>query len=139
MSHLMIIDDDEDFAAAAATVLRDAGHDVTVELNVTSAEKSLINRKPDLIILDVIFPENDSAGFEFARKIKHSDRDIKDIPILILTAVNSSFSLGFSSNDIDEDWLPIETFIEKPVDFDILEKKINTIIEENNRLRNNIL
>lgn len=131
MSHLMIIDDDIDFASAAATVLQDAGHEVTIELNTTSAENSILNRQPDLIILDVMFPENDSAGFEFARKIKHSDGDIKNIPILLLTAVNSSFPLGFSSNDIDEDWLPIETFMEKPVDFDILVKKINTIIAEN--------
>ena len=131
MSYILIIDDDEDFSSAAAMVLRDAGHEVAAELDINSAENSIKQRQPDLIILDVMFPENDSAGFEFARKIKHSKDNITDIPILMLTAVNSSFPLGFSSSDIDEDWLPVDTFIEKPIDFEIFVQKINKLISEN--------
>ena len=101
MSYLLIIDDDEDFAVAAATVLRDAGYEVQIEMNIQSAEKSMKNRQPDLIILDVMFPENGTAGFELARKLKHYDKQLKDIPILMLTAVNEKFPLGFSSTDID--------------------------------------
>ena len=128
MSYLLIIDDDEDFAVAAATVLRDAGYEVQIEMNIQSAEKSMKNRQPDLIILDVMFPENGTAGFELARKLKHYDKQLKDIPILMLTAVNSRFPLGFSSTDIDDYWLPVEDFLEKPVDFDILKKKVDNLI-----------
>ncbi len=128
MSYLLIIDDDEDFAVAAATVLRDAGYEVQIEMNIQSAEKSMKNRRPDLIILDVMFPENGTAGFELARKLKHYDKQLKDIPILMLTAVNSRFPLGFSSTDIDDYWLPVEDFLEKPVDLDILKKKVDNLI-----------
>ncbi len=128
MSYLLIIDDDEDFAVAAATVLRDAGYEVQIEMNIQSAEKSMKNRQPDLIILDVMFPENGTAGFELARKLKHYDKQLKDIPILMLTAVNSRFPLGFSSTDIDDYWLPVEDFLEKPVDLDILKKKVDNLI-----------
>ena len=128
MSYLMIIDDDEDFATAAATVLRDTGHEVKIELDIKSAEKSMNKRQPDIIILDVMFPENNSAGFELACKMKHYNGKFKNIPVLMLTAVNEKFPLGFSSTDIDEYWLPVEDFLEKPVDLDLLSNKVSTML-----------
>ena len=128
MSYLLIIDDDEDFAKAEAAVLSDAGHEVEIELNIKGAEKSMLKRKPDLIILDVMFPESSSAGFELARKIVHFDEKLKDIPIIMLTAINSEFPLGFNSRDINNYWLPVTEFLEKPVDLDILNKKVSDML-----------
>ncbi len=124
MPYLLIIDDDEDFTFAVATMLRNVGYEVAVELDVQNAINSLKNRPPDLIILDVMFPENNAAGFELARKIKQGDEQLKDIPILMLTAVNSKFSLGFSDSNIDNHWLPVEYFLEKPIDLDMLNDKV---------------
>ena len=39
MASILIVDDDEDFAMATATVLRNSGHEVHIELNIKSAEK----------------------------------------------------------------------------------------------------
>jgi len=128
MSYILIIDDDEDFSIATATVLRNAGHDVDIELGIDNAEKSIYTRRPDLIILDVMFPESDSAGFAFARKLRHFDEKLGNIPILMLTAVNSKFPLGFNTSDIDENWLPVESFLEKPVDLDVLSNTVSSII-----------
>lgn len=128
MAHLMIVDDDEDFASAAATVLRQAGHEVQVELETDNAIKRMVEAKPDLVILDVMFPEDSSAGFELARAMRHRNEELKNIPILMLTAVNAKFPLGFSSRDIDDTWLPIEDFLEKPVDFDVLTDKVASLL-----------
>ena len=128
MSYVLIIDDDEDFADTAATILRDAGYEVHSELGIENAEKSMKSRRPDLIILDVMFPESSSAGFTLARKIRHFDEELKDIPILMLTAVNVKFPLGFSSRDIDDTWLPVNDFLEKPVNFDILRNKVSAML-----------
>ena len=128
MSYLLIIDDDEDFAKAEAAILSDAGHEVEIELNIKGGEKSMLKRKPDLIILDVMFPESSSAGFELARKMVHFDEKLKDIPILMLTAINSEFPLGFSSRDINNYWLPVTEFLEKPVDLDMLNKKVSDML-----------
>lgn len=69
------------------------------------------------MILDVMFPEDSSAGVDLARKIRHYPKRLQSIPSLMLTAANTGFPLGFSSRDVDEYWLPVSDFLEKPVDF----------------------
>jgi len=130
MAYIIIIDDDEDFANATATILRSDGHEVDIALDIPSATKAIEQRAPDLAVLDVMFPEDSSAGFDFARRIRQYDSELKNIPILMLTAVNQEFPLGFNPNDIDEKWLPVQMFVEKPVDFDILKQKVREILEK---------
>ena len=133
MAYLMIVDDDEDFASAVQKVLADAGHEVQIELDPSSAVKSMEQRPPDLVILDVMFPESSSAGFELARTIKHFNEKLKGIPVLMLTAVNVAFTLGFGSRDIDETWMPVADFLEKPVDLDVLVNRVTTMLEDRDR------
>lgn len=130
MAYLMIVDDDEDFASAAAMVLRSAGHEVAIELDPKSAVKSMRERRPDLMILDVMFPEDVSGGFTLARIIQHDSESLKGMPILMLTAVNQKFPLGFGPNDIDGDWLPVADFVEKPVDLDVLRNKVSALLQK---------
>ena len=126
----MIVDDDEDFAAAAATVLRSAGHEVTIELGTQAAEEAMEQRRPELVILDVMFPEDVAAGFALARTMRHFNEKLKGIPILMLTAINQRFPLGFTSRDIDEDWLPVAEFAEKPIDLAVLVNRVNSLLEQ---------
>lgn len=130
MAHLMIIDDDEDFASAAATVLRDAGHSVEVCLDQATATARLGAMRPDLIILDVMFPESDSAGFDMARAIRHYTANLEGVPVLMVTAVNARYPLGFSARDIDDQWLPVSDFLEKPVDLDVLRNRVQALLAE---------
>ena len=129
MAYVTIIDDDEDFASAVAKVLRDGGHEVEIKLDIQSAVKSMEERRPDLLILDVMFPEDSTAGFTLARKMRHHSEKLKDIPILMLTAVNIKFPLGFSERDIDDHWLPVADFVEKPVDFDVFQSKVTALLQ----------
>ena len=128
MAYLLIVDDDEDFALATQTALESAGHEVAIELSATNAVAVMERRRPDAVILDVMFPEDPSAGFALARRVRHFSDKLKDVPILMLTAVNSRFPLGFSQTDIDEQWLPVTDFLEKPVDLDILLKRVSDIL-----------
>lgn len=135
MAYILIVDDDEDFASTAAIVLRKEGHDVEIELSPDDAEKSMENKTPDLVVLDVMFPEDDSAGFELARIIRHKSEMLKKVPILMLTAINTKFPLGFGTKDIDDDWLPVADFLEKPVDFDVLRHKVSTLLSVDKKAR----
>jgi CheY-like chemotaxis protein len=60
--------------------------------------------------------------------MRHKNNNLKDIPILMLTAINTKFPLGFGAKDIDEDWLPVTDFLEKPVDFDLLRQKVAQLL-----------
>lgn len=128
MAYIVIVDDDEDFASAAATALRNAGHEVQIEPDAAGAIGNMETRPPDLAILDVMFPENPSAGFELARTMRHDSEKLKTVPVLMLTAVNARFPLGFSDQDIDDTWLPVADFLEKPVDLDSLEDKVQALL-----------
>jgi CheY-like chemotaxis protein len=125
MAYLLIVDDDVDFAQAVATALRSRGHEVAVELDCEQVLPRIETRRPDAVILDVMFPESDVAGFEAARSIR---RTFGELPVLLLTAVNQSFPLGFSSKDLDPTWLPAAGFLEKPVDLEVLCGLVSTIL-----------
>ena len=128
MAYLLIVEDDEDLANAAARVLGDAGYEVEIALDTKTAMTSMEERHPDLVILDVMFPENPSAGLELALTVKHQREDLKEIPILMLTAVNTKYPLGLSSGDIDDNWMPVADFLEKPADFDQLLEKVADLL-----------
>jgi len=125
MAFLLVVDDDEEFADAVALVCRSEGHEVVVESRADGVEARIGARPPDLVILDVMFPEDPSAGFKIARTIH---KKLPDLPILMLTGVNQKFPLGFSNKDIESTWLPVSTFLEKPIDFDMLKQKVRLLL-----------
>lgn len=125
MAYLLIADDDPDFASSVATVCQAEGHEVVTVHTPADALASVAQRRPDGILLDVMFPEDPTAGFQVAREVR---RKFGEIPILLLTAVNQGFPLGFSHKDRDVDWLPVVDFVEKPVDFQVLREKIRALL-----------
>ena len=129
MAYVMIVDDDQDFAETIALVIKNEGHEVQNKYDTESAFESMQDRTPDLVLLDVMFPEDSSAGFELARAMRHENEKLKKVPILMLTAINAKFPLGFGPNDIDSDWMPVTDFLEKPVDFDILREKLAKLLK----------
>lgn len=133
MAYVMIVDDDEDFANAIATVVKSTGHETLIQLSTRLALQSVAQRKPDLMILDVMFPEDENAGFEFARELQKISKGKRDFPVLMLTAINTKTPLGFNSKDIDEDWLPVDDFVEKPVDLKLLATKVASLLEKNKK------
>jgi DNA-binding response OmpR family regulator len=124
----MIIDDDIDLAEATARVLRTEGHSVSVQLDTDTAFEKFKEDRPDMVILDVMFPGNSSGGFDLARRIA---KETRSVPILMLTAVNSHFQLDFSAGDIDQEWMPVTDFMEKPVDFEVMKKTVKSLLERN--------
>ena len=126
MAYVLIVDDDTDFAGAVSTLLKSHGHETDAE---TDAEKAVdrIGHVSDAVILDVMFPENDTAGFDVARAIR---RNFGGLPVVLLTAVNNTFPLGFSNKDRDGTWLPVAEFMEKPVDLNRLCEKIDKLVDK---------
>ena len=114
---IMIIDDDIDLVEALRLTLEDAGFVVIDAQEGKKGLDKMIKEKPDLVILDVMMGTQDE-GFHIAYQMRNNDA-IKDIPIIMLTAVGQETGFTFDK-DKDEDFLPVEEFIEKPVDPDKL-------------------
>ncbi len=127
MANIKIIDDDLEFAQNTAVLLQKEGHSVTIHDDTEGMVKDLVQNKPDLLILDVMFPENPAGGFDLARQIRKTE-EIKHLPIILLTAVNQEFPMDFSADDIDPDWMPVQDFVEKPVDTQELLNKIEKLL-----------
>ncbi|MBM4017568.1 MAG: response regulator [Planctomycetes bacterium] len=130
MAYVLIVDDDRDFADTAAAVLRQAGHDVSLVYDTEDALASMNRHRPDVLVLDVMFSEDISAGFALARAMRHHHEHLKGVPILMLTAVNTRFPLGFGRQDIDDEWLPVTDFLEKPVDLKRLVQRVAELLPD---------
>ena len=127
MANIKIIDDDIEFAENVQLILQQQGHTVSVRIEKDGAIEELKRDKPDLLILDVMFPDNPSGGFDLAREIR-STPEIEKLPIILLTGVNQQFPMDFSAEDKDPEWMPVQDFVEKPVDFDLLNKKVSELL-----------
>ena len=129
MAKVLIIDDDPDIVTAVRMTLESVGHNV---IDAPSGKEGLVTvktEKPDLIILDVMM-ETHTEGFQLALKLRSPDptseyTEFKDIPILMLTAIHSATPLRFEP---DVDYLPVELFVDKPIDPDDLIGKVEWIL-----------
>ena len=89
-------------------------------------------QKPDIILLDVTTTRK-SECFEVARKL-HKDKNLKNIPVIIVTGVRKEVSLpfGFEAGDA---WLPVKGVLEKPIKPNVLLKTVAQCIADNGRIR----
>ncbi len=128
MSKIMIIDDDRDIIDSISMVLQANDYTVCSKMDTENLLADIKAEAPDIILLDIVFPEDAQAGFKAAREIAGED-DLKHIPVLILSAVNQLTNLGFSFNesDISNDFMPVRGFIEKPVEPAVLLDKIRSL------------
>jgi len=114
-SKILIIDDDQDLTSALQAVLESNQYAVSTAANKTEGMEKIKTVEPDLIILDVMM-ESWQDGFELARELKQKDSAYNKIPILMLTGVEDKTGLEFKSEAGDEEWLPVNGFLDKPVE-----------------------
>jgi len=129
MAKILIIDDDQDIVDNLSLVLTANGHQVESRSNTDDLLQEVTRADPDLIILDVIFPEDPQAGFKAARLLSKNPR-LGRIPILLLSAVNQRSNLAFSlsDSDISDDFMPVGAFVDKPVRPDDLLAKVDDLL-----------
>jgi CheY-like chemotaxis protein len=123
---ILIVDDDIDFVEATKIVLEKSGYNVDTCLSAEACLETLKTSTPDLIIMDVMM-ETDHSGFDLCREIKRNLKT-KDIPVLMLTAVDEKYPMNFGSAAGDESWLPVEGYIDKPVEASVLLERINKLL-----------
>lgn len=127
---ILIIEDDTDLVAAMKRILENKGFVATVAYDPDEGREKLKQVEPDLIILDVMFgSKGESKGFDFAQAIK-LDRKFSAIPILMLTAINTERPSFRFSPETDGEFLPVDSFLDKPVHSEDLISKVEELLRQ---------
>lgn len=130
--NVLLVDDDEDFANSLSRLLKKFDINTVNELRTSGAEKQIKKSHFDVILLDVMMPEEN--GFQFLPTI----RKISNVPVIMLTALREEDNLV---NGLD---LGADDYITKPFKINELvarlralkrrysfnENKIKTILDD---------
>ena len=84
---VLIVDDVISNVLLLKVLLNNEKFQIVTASNGTEALAQVKNEKPDLVLLDVMMP--DISGFDVAKQMK-ADPGMSDIPIIFLTALNST-------------------------------------------------
>lgn len=83
MALIYIVEDDKNISEIESFSLKNAGHQTVEFPDGRSFYKELAEKKPDLILLDIMLPDED--GLSILRKIREK-RETKRIPVIMVTA-----------------------------------------------------
>jgi DNA-binding response OmpR family regulator len=121
---ILLVDDDESFVKATRFFLKKNGYDVYVAFNGEDALKVCQERKPDLVILDILMPEKD--GMETLKALK-KDSLLQKIPVIMMTvnALENGRTKCLS--------LGADQYLTKKEGLDFLLEKIREILKDKNQ------
>jgi len=127
--HVLIVDDDPDIVEAMRLPLQAKGYQVSHAASGSEGLEKVKKLKPDLIILDVMM-DTMTEGFQVSLTLRSSDPKseyaaYKHIPIMMVTAIHTTTPLRFGP---DQDYLPVDEFIEKPIDPHVLLSKVAKLL-----------
>lgn len=119
---VLIVDDNIQNIKLLGQLLREEGYKIAIAQSGEEALEVVLEVKPDLILLDIIMPGLN--GYETCKRLKAMD-NVKDIPIIFLSALKDSFNKveGFNAGGVD--------YISKPIDSGELFARVNTHITLN--------
>jgi len=119
MAKILIAEDERDIRDLVAFTLRFAGHEVFTASNGEEAVELAPKVNPDLILMDVRMPR--MTGYEACKIIK-ADPDLKDIPVVFLSAKGqeSEIQQGLASG--------AEEYLLKPFAPDQLTSRVKVIL-----------
>jgi len=126
---ILVVDDDPDLVEVIRLTLEAKDYQV---FSATSGAEGLEKVKeinPDLIILDVMM-DYITEGFQVSLQLRSPDPQSEyapysKVPILMLTALHSTTPLRFAP---DEDYLPVDDFVEKPLEPKALVQKVEKLL-----------
>jgi len=114
---VLVVDDDPDILAALSDALETEGYEVRGARDGIDALEAIGQRRPDLIITDLLMPT--MTGFELLAAL-HDDPQLATIPTLIITAGRSP----------EASETPGSVVLPKPLDLDRLMRAITACTGE---------
>lgn len=97
MSRILVVDDEFDVSQTLAAVLEAQGYQVDIRENGNEALDYLKEKRPDLLLLDLMMPFR--SGLEVLREMRGSDK-MRTIPVVLMCVVQPTAlhrELGYSA------------------------------------------
>jgi CheY-like chemotaxis protein len=123
---ILVVDDDRDIRDSLQAILEGRQYSVATAADREEGMAKIKTEKPDLLILDVMM-STWQDGFEMARELK-GDAEFADMPILMLTGVKDKTGINFKSSAGDPTWCPVEGFLDKPVEPEVLIAEVEKLL-----------
>jgi CheY-like chemotaxis protein len=123
---ILIADDDPDIRESLQAILESQQYTVVTAVDKTDGMEKIKAEKPDLAILDVMMSSWED-GFTMSRELK-KDPQFKDMPILMLTGIKNEIGIDFKATAGDPTWCPVDAFLEKPIEPDILLAEVEKLL-----------
>jgi two-component system phosphate regulon response regulator PhoB/two-component system alkaline phosphatase synthesis response regulator PhoP/two-component system response regulator VicR len=127
---ILIIDDDKDLVNSIEIILQTKNYQVRSAFDGKEGYGKIEKKIPDLILLDVMMA-TDTEGFDLAYKLKENPK-YRDIPIIMITSFTQKMAEeGPESfqHILGEAW-PVSSFLEKPVDPEVLLSMVEKVLSE---------
>lgn len=130
MAKILVVEDQENIRKLIKINLERAGHTVCEADSKDAGLAMARDEQPDLIVLDVMMPKG-TEGFQLVWDLRNNaDAPLKDAPIVMMTGIHDHTELRFYPESEDGtykagEFLPVQAFLEKPVDPDKLIETVN--------------
>ncbi|MBL7212663.1 MAG: response regulator [Desulfobacteraceae bacterium] len=122
--YILVVDDDPDLVETLAMMLESKGCEVGRAYDGIEGEESIKERRPDLVILDIMMPRKD--GYVLCAEMK-ADEKTMDIPVVLLTAVGEAVPTT-SYTHADGMATEADDYIAKPIDTEGLWEVVSALL-----------
>ena len=85
---VLVVDDEKDIVEYLTELLEDSGYEVTPAYDGVEAMRLIAKETPDLILLDLMMPEETGTGLY--RKL-HNRKEYRDIPVIVISGLAGSY------------------------------------------------
>jgi CheY-like chemotaxis protein len=129
---VVLVDDEEDIVLYLQTALEDAGFRALTASNAAEGLELIRQKIPDVVCLDILMPGE--SGLSLYQRMRQDDK-LKDIPVLISSALNVSKELGDIAFSILPDGTNVpepDGIVEKPVTAEQFVAAIKKLIRNGN-------
>lgn len=113
---ILVVDDEEDVRGFLSSLLEDNGYAVELAEDGNQAWRAIEGQRPDLILLDLMMPEQTGTGLF---RMLHDHQGLRDIPVIVISGL-AGRNIAVSKS------VPV---FDKPIDEQGLLKKIAEMID----------
>lgn len=120
-ARILIVDDEESARTGMQLLLEQKGYEILCAEDGVTALKLIDEKKPDLILLDIVMPEID--GYQLCDLLKKK-QEYREIPVIMITAKSQKKDIFWALEKGAEECLT------KPIDPISLLKVIKKLLDE---------